>query len=484
MSEGCRCLQREGLALNPMKKWKKIAIGVCAGLVLLIGGAVVYHYLTKDIVTVQSGKVLRQDLTSIVSGTGEVRPKTYTNVLGEGFGKITDIVVKEGDHVKKGDVLLHLENIQPGADVQAQMASIDSMEAGTRVAAANYDSAVATLAQREADLQKAKYDWERAQKLFQEQLISKQEFDANKATYDSAVAALNASKAQVEVTRAAREQSRSNHDQARAVLKHTADVLRKTTYTAPIDGIVSYIAVRVGENVVPGIQNATGSFLLTISDMSIVTAEVKVDETDITNLRNGQTADVTIDAIPGKHYSGRVTEVGELAILRSSGQAATTQTTANTQEARDFKVVIYIENPPDSLRPGLSCNAKIQTAQKQAALTIPIQSLAVRSHKDLEQAQKANGGANVTLAASKPALIPGQKDEITGVFVIRGRKVQFVPVQTGISGVTEIEVTSGLQEGDEVVTGNFKALRSLRPGSSIKVDNSPPKPEDSSSSSS
>jgi HlyD family secretion protein len=467
-----------------MKKWQKITIGITAGVILLGVGGFLYHQLTKDIVTVQSGKVTKQDLTSIVTASGEVRPKTYTNVLGEGFGKITEIVVKEGDHVKQGDVLLHLENIQPGADVQAQMASIGSMEAGTRVAAANYDSAVATQAQREADLQKAKYDWERSQKLFQEQLISKQEFDANKATYDSAVAALNASRAQVEQSRAAREQARSNQDQARAVLKHTADVLRKTTYTAPIDGIVSYIAVRVGENVVPGIQNATGSFLLTISDMSVVTAEVKVDETDITNLRRGQMADVMIDAIPGKIYKGRVTEVGELAILRSSGQAATTQTTANTQEARDFKVVITIDNPPDSLRPGLSSTAKIETAQKKDVLTIPIQSLAVRSHKELEEAaQQGKGGTSVTLAASKPALSPGQKDEITGVFVIRNKKAEFIPVQTGIAGVTDIEITGGLREGDEIVIGNYKALRMLRPGTTIKVDNSPPKREEPSSSS-
>jgi HlyD family secretion protein len=467
-----------------MKKWQKITIGITAGVILLGVGGFLYHQLTKDIVTVQSGKVTKQDLTSIVTASGEVRPKTYTNVLGEGFGKITKIVVKEGDHVKQGDVLLHLENIQPGADVQAQMASIGSMEAGTRVAAANYDSAVATQAQREADLQKAKYDWERSQKLFQEQLISKQEFDANKATYDSAVAALNASRAQVEQSRAAREQARSNQDQARAVLKHTADVLRKTTYTAPIDGIVSYIAVRVGENVVPGIQNATGSFLLTISDMSVVTAEVKVDETDITNLRRGQMADVMIDAIPGKIYKGRVTEVGELAILRSSGQAATTQTTANTQEARDFKVVITIDNPPDSLRPGLSSTAKIETAQKKDVLTIPIQSLAVRSHKELEEAaQQGKGGTSVTLAASKPTLSPGQKDEITGVFVIRNKKAEFIPVQTGIAGVTDIEITGGLREGDEIVIGNYKALRMLRPGTTIKVDNSPPKREEPSSSS-
>lgn len=463
-----------------MKRWQKLGLGIGAAVVVAGAAWISVYEANKGVVTVQSGKVVREDLTSLVTASGEIRPKNYTNVLGEGFGKITEIVVKEGDHVKKGDVLLHLESIQPDADVQAQVASIDAAEAAMRVAAANYDSAVATLAQRQADLEKSKYDWERGQKLYAEQLISKQEFDANKAAHDSAVAALNASKAQVEQSRAAREQARSNLDQARAVLKHTADVLRKTTYRAPIDGIVSYIAVRVGENVVPGIQNATGSFLLTISDMSVVTSEVKVDETDITNVRDGQTADVSIDAIPGKIYKGHVTEVGELAILRTSGQAATTQTTANTQEARDFKVVVTLDNPPDSLRPGLSSTARIETAQKKAVLTIPLQALAVRSQKDLDEAREGKGGS-VTLAASRPANSPGQKDDITGVFVLRGKKVEFVPVQTGITGITDIEITSGLREGDEIVTGSYKALRTLRPGASIKVDNSPPKREDSSS---
>src|SRR5271163_951851 len=385
-----------------MKTWQKVSIGV--GAVVVFGGIAWYsvYQANKGVVQVQTGKVVKQDLTSVVTASGEVRPKNYTNVLGEGIGKITDIVVKEGDHVKKGDILLHLENIQPAADVQAQEASISSTEAGMRVAAASYDSAVATLAQRQADLEKAKFDWQRTQELYKDQLIAKQEFDANKATYDSAVAALNASKAQVEQARAARDQSRDNMNQNEAVLKHTKDVLRKTTYVAPIDGIVSYIAVRVGENVVPGIQNAEGSFLMTISDMSIVTAEVKVDETDITNVRQGDPANVTIDAIPGTIFKGRVSQVGDLAILRSSGQAATTQTTANTQEARDFKVVVTIDNPPDGLRPGLSASAKIETAQKKDVLTVPIQALAVRTQSDLDEAQKEKN-SSVTLAASKPA---------------------------------------------------------------------------------
>jgi HlyD family secretion protein len=466
-----------------MKIWQKATIAVSA--VLVIGGIAWYsiYKANQNVVTVQTARVARQDLISLVTASGEVRPKTYTNVLGEGIGKITDIVVKEGDHVKKGDVLLHLENIQPGADVQAQVASIDAAQSGMKAAAASYDSAVATAAQRQSDLTKAQLDWQRGQQLFKEQLISKQDFDSAKATFDSAVAAANSAQAQVDQARASRDQARSNLEQGQAVLRHTQDILRKTTYTAPIDGIISYIAVRVGENVVPGIQGTAGSSILTISDMSVVTTEVKVDETDITSIRNGQSADVTIDAIPGTIFKGHVTEVGELAILRTSGQASMTEETANTQEARDFKVVITLDNPPDSLRPGLSATAKIQTAQKQNVLSIPIQALAERTQKELDEAKNGTGG-NVTLAASTAETGAGAKTDIQGVFVVRGGKAQFVPVKTGISGVTDIEVDSGLHEGDVIVTGAYKALRTLKPGASIKVDNSTPKSEDSSSSSS
>jgi HlyD family secretion protein len=462
-----------------MKTWQKVMIGVGAAAVL--GGMIWYsiNRANQGVVSVQTGRVQRQDLTSVVTASGEIRPRDYTNVLGEGFGKIIDIAVKEGDHVKKGDVLLHLENVQPGADVQAQVANIDSATAGMKAAAANYDSAVATLAQRQADLEKAKLDWQRTQDLYKEQLIPKQQYDSTKAAYDSAVAALTASQAQVDQTRAAREQSHSGMEQSRAVLTRARDVLRKTTYTAPIDGIVSYIAVRVGENVVPGIQNAQGAFLLTISDMSVVTAEVKVDETDITSLRDGEVGEVTIDAVPGKTFKGHVTEVGELAILRSSGQASMTSTTANTQEARDFKVIVTIDNPPTGVRPGLSATAKIQTAQRKNVLTIPVQALAERTEKEIEEAKSGKAGS-ITLAASKSESAASQKTDIQGVFIVRGQKAEFVPVQTGITGVADIEVVSGLQESDTIVTGSYKALRTLRPGATIKVDNSAPKISDSS----
>ncbi len=457
-----------------MKKWKKITLIAGGALLVAVAVWVTYYELNKDVVTVQTGAVKKENLVSIVTASGEVRPKTYTNVYGEGFGKITEIVVKEGDHVKRGDVLLRLENVQPSADVAAQQAAQQSAEAALRSAEANYRSVQAEIAQRKADLDKAKFDWDRAQELYKAALIAKQDYDARKAAYESASAALDVANAQLQQTHAQHEQARSNLAQMGAMLSRVRDVLRKTTYTASIDGMVTYIAVRVGENVVPGIQNSLGSYLMTISDMSVVTAEVKVDETDIINVKNGQMADVSIDALPNQTFSGHITEVGTQAILRTSG-LATTQTTANTQEAKDFKVVVTLDRPPQNLRPGLSVTAKMQTAQKGNVLAIPIQALAIRTRKDLRDAEKQageKGSEAVTLAASKPAASgDSDKDEIQGVFVIRGKKAVFIPVQTGITGVTDIEVTSGLREGDEIVTGSYKVLRTLRPGAKVKVDN-------------
>jgi HlyD family secretion protein len=292
---------------------------------------------------------------------------------------------------------------------------------------------------------------------------------------------VESSKARVQSLKATLDQTRSQVNQGRAVLVHTQDILHKTTYTSPINGIVSYLPERVGDYVVPGIQNSNGSFLMTLSDMSVVTAEVKVDETDIVNVRLGQDADVTIDAVPGKVFKGKVTEIGSQAVLRSSG-LTTTQTTTSTQEAKDFKVVVTLASPPENLRPGLSATAKIKTAERKNVVAIPIQALAVRTRKDLEEAAKnakSQGGSGVTLAAPPPPA-PGdpKKDEVQGVFVVNAKKAVFRPVETGIAGVTDIEITKGLQPGDEIVVGSYKALRTLKPQSAIKVDNSAPKKMD------
>ena len=462
-----------------MKTWHKVSTGI--GGVVVLGGIVLFsiHQANKGVVTVQTAKVASQDtLISQVTASGEIKPTTYTNVTAQGFGRITQILVKEGDKIKKGDRLLLQEDVQANADVQAQSAAINSSEMGVQAAEASFRSAQADLIQQQANLEKAKLDWERGQGLFKDGLIPKQDFDQRKSAYDAAFAAVDSSKARVQSLKAQLNQTQSMVNQNKAVLVRTKDILSKTAYISPINGIVSYLPVRLGEYVVPGIQNSNGSFLMTLSDMSVVTAEVKVDETDIVNVRTGQDADVTIDAVPGKVFKGKVTEIGSQATLRSSG-LATTQSTTSTQEAKDFKVVVTLAAPPDNLRPGLSTTAKIKTAEKKNVVAIPIQALAVRTRKDLEQAAKdasKNGNSSVTLAAPPPPA-PGdpKKEEVQGVFVVNGKKAIFRPVETGISGVTDIEVTKGLQPGDEIVVGSYKALRTLKPASSVNVDNTPPK---------
>ena len=465
-----------------MKMWQKVAIGAA----VVVGGAGIVIYsvnqANKGVTTVQTAKVAKQDtLVSLVTASGEIKPTTYTNVQAQGFGRITEILVREGDKIRKGDRLLVQDAIQANADVQAQAAALNASESGIAASEASYKAAQADLLTQKANLEKAKLDYDRGQGLYRDGLIAKQDFDQRKTAYDAAVASADSSTAKVLQFKAQLDQSRAQLNQTKAVLTHTRDVLNKTTYFSPIDGIVSYLPVRLGEYVVPGIQNSNGSFLMTLSDMSVVTAEVKVDETDIVNVRMGQEADVTIDAVPGKTFHGKVTEIGSQAVLRTSG-LATTQSTTSTQEAKDFKVVVTLDSPPENLRPGLSTTAKIKTAEKKNVVAIPIQALAIRSRKDIEDAKKnSKGGSSgsVTLAAPPPtAPNDPKKDEIQGVFVVNGKKAIFKAVKTGISGVTDIEVTEGLQAGDEIVIGSYKALRTLKPEAQIKVDNSAPKKPD------
>jgi HlyD family secretion protein len=462
-----------------MKMWQKVAIG--AAVVVVGAGIVLYsvNQANKGVTTVQTAKVGKQDsLVSLVTASGEIKPTTYTNVQAQGFGRITDILVHEGDKIKKGDRLLIQDSVQANADVQAQSAAVNSSESGIMAGDASYKAAQADLLTQKANLEKAKLDYDRGQGLYKDGLIPKQDFDQRKTAYDAAVASVDSANAKVLQIKAQLEQSRAQLNQSRAVLARSKDVLNKTTYVSPINGIVSYLPVRLGEYVVPGIQNSNGSFLMTLSDMSVVTAEVKVDETDIVNVRMNQDADVTIDAVPGKIFHGRVTEIGSQAVLRSSG-LATTQSTTSTQEAKDFKVVVTIDNPPDNLRPGLSTTAKIKTAEKKNVVAIPIQALAVRTRKDLDEAKKTSRGEGGVLAAAPPAASGDpKKDDIQGVFVVNGKKALFRQVKTGISGVTDIEVTEGLQPGDEIVVGSYKALRTLKPEAQIKVDNSAPKKMD------
>jgi HlyD family secretion protein len=434
--------------------------------VLVVAGAVVAMVLRAQsgYTEVLTGKVVRQDLATIVSGTGQIKPKTYVNVGATSFGRITNLAVKEGDHVKRGQVLARVENVQPTANVAAQQALISSSKTDVSSFQAAEETAKANVEHAKADLEQKQLDWDRAKSLYQQQLIAKQDFDAKKAAYDLAVATLTQSKAAVVQSLAQTESAKAKVTNNQATLRFNMDALDKTVSVAPFDGIVTNLPVREGETVVVGIQNAEGSTLMTLADMSVITAEVKVDETDIVNIQIGQPADISVDALPGRTYKGHVTLVGDQAILRSTG-IATSQSTTGTEEAKDFKVVITLDTPAEELRPGLSTTAKITTASRPSILTLPIQALTNHVPETLD----ANGKPP---AEAVPA--PGTKPPtpVQGVFVtkmINGKlRAVFVPVKTGITGATDIEVLSGVNEGQEIVTGPFKTLRSLKGGTPIK----------------
>ncbi len=469
------------------RKWKiwLIILGV---LVLAIGVPAAVNYGKRGIVEVQTGRVTKQDLASIVTASGEIKPKNYINIGTNAMtpSRITDILVKEGERVRRGQLLAKLESVQPEADVAAQKASLTAAEADSAAAEAalnsadeSLTSAVATVDRSKADLEQSKLDFARAQELFNSKLIARQEFDTKRTQYESRAAAVREAEARVAQSKAQREQMRSQLASAqrrialnRAYLNRADDVLKRTMAVAPLDGVVTNLPVRVGETVVPGIQNSPASLIMTIADMSLITAEVKVDETDIVNVSLGQSADITIDAIPNKTFKGKVVEIGNTAILRSTGLAAS-QSAVSSQEAKDFKVVVALDNPPDEVRPGLSCTAKVTTATRQGVLTIPIQALTVRQRGDLETPKPAAGGKKTVQAASKPdpAEEKRKKEEIQGVFVIKGEKAEFRKVDTGITGATDIEILSGLKEGDEVITGSYKVIRTIRSDAKIKVNN-------------
>jgi HlyD family secretion protein len=458
-----------------MKTWKKVLIGVGVVLMLAIIVGITVYQSHKNLVTVQTGKAQKQNLNSVVSASGEIKPKTYVNIGANAFGKIIKLSVKEGDHVKKGQLLAQLENVQSSADVNAMRASVQSAQTDYVAAEAALRTSQADLNRAKSDADHARLDWERAQGLYKGALIAKQDFDTKKAAWESAEAGLAQAQAKVAQAVAQKDSADKHITQNQANLTRVSDVLQKTTYEAPYDGVITNLPVREGETVVMGIQNAPGSTLMTLAYMSVITAEVKVDETDIVNVKMGQSAEVTIDAIPRKIFHGTVTEIGDNAIVRSTG-VSTSQATSTSEEAKDFKVVVTLTDAPDDLRPGLSTTAKVTTATRSNVVSIPIQALTVRNPADLVP-KDAKGGVH----AAAPADTAKQKEEIQGVFVIRNKKAEFVPVDTGISGTTDIEVTKGIKEGDEVITGSYKVLRTLKPGTNVKIDNEAPKKEEETS---
>ncbi len=467
-------------------KWK-IIIGLALVVVVTVGIIASIKYNQRGIVTVQTGKVMRQDLVSTVTASGEIKPRNYINLGANAMGPITALFVKEGDHVRKGQVVAQIESTQAQASVEGQQATIQSALADTAAAEANEKSmddaianAQATLEKSKAALDHSRLDLERANQLYKDKLIAKQDYDSKKADYDTAVASV--AEAQTRVAQAKSQKAQATSQvassqrrvaQSRASLVSMNDVLQKFSVIAPLDGMVTNLPVRMGETVVPGVQNSEASTVMTVADMSVITAEVQVDETDIVSISIGQAAEITVDAIPNKTFKGHVTEIGNTAILRSTGVAAS-QSNTSSQEAKDFKVVIAMDNPPDEIRPGLSCTAKVTTATRHDAITIPLQALTIREKGDLEKIKPGTDSTVQAAGTVDPKAEKAKKEELQGVFIIKAGKAVFQKVDTGITGATDIEVLSGLQPGDEIVTGSYKTIRTIRNESKIKVDNSKP----------
>ena len=455
---------------------KKILVIIA--ILVVVAGLVTFMVVKQQsgFTKVNTAKIQRASLATVVSGTGQIRPKTFVNLGATAMGRITHLYVKEGDHVKQGQQVATIESIQQEANVAGQTAAIAAANTDIAALVAAEKTAQANLDRAKADLEQKKLDWDRAQGLYKAGIMAKQDYDAKKAAYDTDVATIAQNEAALNQAKAQTDSARGHMRTAEATLRANQDMLNRTVAIAPFNGIVTNEPVREGETVVEGIQNAEGSTLMTLADMSVITAEVKVDETDIVNVQIGQSADVTVDAIPGKVFKGHVTLVGDQALLRSSGLATSTQT-SGTEEAKDFKVVITIDQPSDELRPGLSTTAKITTAQKSNILSLPIQALTMHS-------PETPNNSGVQAASTTPA---GANDkEQQGVYVIskdaHGKlRAHFVPVTTGITGATDIEVLSGLKEGDEIVTGPYKTLRGLKENTLVKRDTAkPPTPSSNS----
>jgi HlyD family secretion protein len=420
------------------KRTRVVGIVVVAFVLL----AVLAFNLTKDRrnrVTVQTQKAVRADLVSTVTASGEVKPKRFVNVSANVSGRITNLYVVEGQTVKKGAVLARIDSTR--------------FEAGTRQSEAAMQGARAELTRAEADLEMTKLAFERNKRMHADKLISDQVMDQTDAE-------LKMKHAQVDA-------ARRRIAQTAAVLDSDQDDLSKTTVTATMDGVITSLAKEEGE-VVIGAQSFQPTVIMTVADLSVMEAELLVDETDIRNVKLGQEAEVRVDALEGVKIKGEVTEIGSSAIAR--GAAAGTQATTTSNQAKDFKVVVTLKDPPLTLRPGLNASADITTDRKAKVLAVPIQAVVVR------QIDKEGKVVDPALPQAGEPENPnalearGKLEEKEGVFVVSNGQASFKQVKTGIMGETDIEISSGVNEGEELVTGSYKTLRTLKNEARIKVD--------------
>ncbi len=459
-----------------MSRKKKYVI-IAAVVVGLLAIVVLSRTLRKkEGEPVQADKVkLRRELQSKVSASGEIRPVKFYNLTAEVPGRVEEIYVKESDTVKKGDRLVRVDPTQSQyavqaaekaveiaqADVSNQQVAVQQTENKVDQTQADLSAAEAELERMKADLEYAKSEFDRYQSLVESGVANKSQFEQAKSRFRQAEQVVKAQQARINQLKVqlrnaeldkkrvhqALESAQARVAQAQAQWKQEQDRLNKTIRYSPIDGVVSSLPVKVGEYALAGF---TTTPLLTVADMSEINAEIKVDETDIANVAVGNKAKVKVDALGDQEIEGDVVERGASAITRTGQTTATQQ--ANTQEAKDFLVKIRLNPTPEVrelLKPGMSATAVIVTATTENVLTVPLQAIVPREVPD----DKA----------------PTGKKEVQGVFVMGSdSRVSFKPITTGIKGDQDIEVKSGLSEGEEIVIGPYKTLRALKDGDQVK----------------
>ncbi|HTR04508.1 MAG TPA: efflux RND transporter periplasmic adaptor subunit [Thermoanaerobaculia bacterium] len=405
-----------------MSKKTKIILGIGAAVVVVGALTAAIRGRDKDLPRVTTAKVEKVDLVSKVTANGKIQARNKVDMSALVMGQIVNLAVKEGDHVKKGQLLLQIDRVQLAAQAQGREASLAAMRHDLDAARANAIQ--------------AKSDYERARQNFQAKILAEADYQKAKSALDAA-----------EATLAATEQ-RMNSTSADLVASR--DSLSKTTVTSPIDGLVTSLPIKEGEVTVVGTMNNAGTQLMTVSDMGQVEAVMMVDETSVPQVTLGQKATLSIDAYPNRKFEGTVTEVGSSPIPKTDPDLLTL--VANS-EAINFKVKIRLDNPPDTIRPGFSVTADIVTGHVDGATAIPIQALVVR---DVQSKDK------------KPAT--GRPETEEGVYVVKDGKLAFDRVETGIAGELMIQVKKGPAAGQEIVTGPFKVLRQVKEGDKVLID--------------
>ena len=408
-----------------MKKRYFFLVGIAVVVVILV--LVNLKARQQRALPVQAEEVVGRDITMVISASGSIRPKRKVDISASNIGKVTKVAVKEGEYVEKGQFLLQIDPVE----LESAVAQIEAMH---EAAKANERQAAAQAAQ-------AKSDYERAKTLLEGGYRTTQEVDAAKTNYDVAAARLEAVIQDI-------AQYRANLESARHSLK-------EVTIIAPMSGIVTRRNAEEGEIAIMGTLNNLGTVLLTIADLSTIETEIEVDETEVTHMKLGDKAKVTLDAFPDTSFTGEVTEIGNSPIV--SGASA-------TQQGVDFKVVITILDTIPKVRPGLSADAEITVAEAKGTPAIPIQSLTARRKRDLKGYKAAADSTNADTTKTGTG-----ETEVEGVFVVKDGKALLRPVKVGISSQKYFQVVSGLEPGEKVVSGNFKAIRELKDGQRVKI---------------